>query len=197
MTSINVYQLVSPSVMYNNRYAIKAVCDYAWKGSYEVQVDTATGFFHARRKMFSDIGMPITEQNARQKIIELFAAYDFACARHRQMQRTGVKEMFGNLTLVSSVSEAAATLSGLGNVRMYFRPYLKVSEKDSDAPVMQAEVIVTLGKNYNIIDLSYKTCPIKQIEKTEVIAAPKELSNPRFIYLFSPNKNIITPYYYD
>ena len=196
MSTINVYQLVDPATMYRNRFALKAVFDYAWKGSHEVEVDKTTGFLYVRRKGVTNIGLPIIEEKAKQKVQQLFSAFDAACAKHKEFQKTGVKELFSSMRFINSVAEADDSITGIANIRMYFKPYLKVNEKDGEAPVMQKEIIVTVGKNFAVTNLSYSICPVKQIEKIEAIAAPKELQNTKYAYLVLSNKNLIAPYHY-
>ncbi len=194
MPTINVYQLVSPATMYRNRFALKAVFDYAWKGSHEVEVDKTTGFLYVRRKGVSNIGLPIIEEKAKQKVQQLFSAFDAACAKHKELQKTGVKELFGNLKLVNAVQEADDSFAGLGNVRMYFMSYLKISAKGGDAPVMGTTVSVKMGRNYQIIELQYNLLPVKQVIESIAISPVKSNHSPDMLYRRAAN-NLLAPYY--
>ena len=94
-----------------NRFALKAVFHYAWQGSYEVEVDKSTGFVFARRKGITNIGLPIIEEKAKQKVQELFAAFDAACAKHKELQKTGVKEISFATTSPLPEKSLTATVS--------------------------------------------------------------------------------------
>lgn len=37
------------------------------------------------------------EEKAKQKVQQLFAAFDAACAKHKELQKAGVKELFSNM----------------------------------------------------------------------------------------------------
>jgi hypothetical protein len=76
---------VDPATRYRNRFALKAVFDYALKGSHEVEVDKTTGFLYVRRKGVSNIGLPIIEEKAKHKVQQLFTAFDAACAKHKEL----------------------------------------------------------------------------------------------------------------
>jgi hypothetical protein len=194
MTLNNVYQLVSPATMYRNRFALKAVFDYAWRGSHELEVDKTTGFFYMRRKGVSNIGLPIIEEKAKHKVQQLFSAFDAACAKHKELQKTGVKELFSNMRFINSVAEADDSITGIANIRMYFKPYLKVNEKDGEAPVMESEVTIEVGKDYQIRAVSYSWLPIKESIRNPMLPRIKQLTEFDFVFRKSSN-NLITPYY--
>ncbi len=154
---------------------------------------TNIGFFKCK-KGITVTGLPIIEEKAKQKVQQLFSAFDAACAKHKELQKTGVKELFSSMRFINSVAEADDSITGIANIRMYFKPYLKVNEKDGEAPVMESEVVVEVGKGYQIKAVSYSWLPIKESVKNPMLPSIKQLTEFDFVFRKSSN-NLITPYY--
>jgi hypothetical protein len=195
MSTINVYQLVDPATMYRNRFALKAVFDYAWRGSHEVEVDKTTGFLYVRRKGITATGLPIIEEKAKQKVQQLLLAFDAACAKHKELQKTGVKELFGNMKLIASKGEIVNNrfFNDPNQYTFYFHPQV-LSAKGEKFEVINAEISLVFSDK-TINSLSYEWLPVKSKIEEALLPPAAELKNTGIFYRFNSNKLLATPYY--
>jgi hypothetical protein len=160
-----------------------------------VEVDKTTGFFYVRRKGITATGLPIIEEKAKHKVQQLFTAFDAACAKHRELQKTGVKELFSNMRFINSVAEADDSITGIANIRMYFKPYLKINEKDGEAPVLESQMMVVVGRNYYITEVIYNLLPVKSTINANALPPMNDNKIQGISYLLHESRTLLTPYY--
>lgn len=208
MEKIRIYRFVDTSFIVNDSLAIKVVCgarqhDY---NNASIWVNKQTGHFvysDNTETMFpkfkTQFPAPQTEEEAKKAVQLFLENFNKLRTESDYLKQKKFPDLFANIQYQSAIPILDIDNKNIERWDIKYLPFVKPSSNEQEVPVMNGEVVFSIGIGGKLTGLKYSWMPIAQSQETDKynIVLKDNKGNDQeasIIYMIEPDKNLCAPY---
>lgn len=209
MNTIRIYRFINPSIIFaKESLPIKIICGAnrndlnnilvlfnKQTGHFVYSDNTTTAYPELKRKYSA----PQTEQEARKAVEQFIETSNKIRIENDYLKQNKFPNLFANLQFQSALPILDIDNKIIEQWDIKYTPFLSPSYDEPKVPVMNAEVVFSIGIGSILTALKYNWMPIERVEEVKrfQITLKDENGNDQqasIIYMIEPDKNLCAPY---